>query len=369
MRIILTGGGTGGHIYPALSIAERIRAENADVNILYVGAENGMEADIVGKKTDLPFTAIKAKGLPRQLNKALISAVAHTGRGLWEAERIMKRFSPDLVIGTGGYVCGPTILAACRRKIPTILHEQNAYPGFTNRLLGPFVNRVLLNFPEARGYFKGNPDFVLTGLPVRDDILSAKRSEGLERFGLDPSKKTVLITGGSRGAQSINRVLSLSMTLLLANTDAQIIFATGANGYAETMLLLKEDNINPHDEPRLVVKDYLYDMPMALAAADVVVGRAGATFLAEIAMCGLPGILIPYPYASENHQAYNAQAYVDAGAAEMILDRDLTVPKLLSTLTPFIQDEGYYVDKVNRMRTMARPEAMDDIMAVIYEYI
>lgn len=367
MRVILTGGGTGGHIYPAIAIAERIKKDISNSEILYVGCENGLERDIVGK-TELPFTAIHARGLPRKLNKDVFAAIFDTGRGVFEADRMIKKFRPDLVIGTGGYVCGPTVLAARRRHIPALLHEQNAYPGITNRLLAPFVDQVLLNFTEARGYFKGHPSFALTGLPVREDIANSRREEGAERFGLDPNKRTVLITGGSRGARTINRVLALAMPLLLSSVDAQIIFATGTNGYAETMLLLKDGGINPAENPRLVVKDYLYEMPLALAASDVIIGRAGATFLAEIAMCGIPGILVPYPYASENHQVFNAQAVVDAGAAEMILDKELTVPRLLETLTPFLQDDNYYHNMATQMKSLARPEAMDDIMAIVRRY-
>lgn len=367
MRVIFTGGGTGGHIYPALAIAERIREEMPTAALLYVGCHDGLEADIVGK-TDIPFEAIHAKGLPRKINKEAAVALWETGRGTWTADRIVKRFRPDLVIATGGFVSGPTALAARKRRVPLILHEQNAYPGITNRLLAPLADHILLNFEEARPYFKGKADFAVTGLPVRADIGRSDRTEALRYFGLDPAKKTILVTGGSRGARTLNRVVALAMPLLLSSLDAQMIFATGTNGYTDTMLLLKDGDIDPNEEPRLVVKDYLYDMPLALAAADVVIGRAGATFLAEIANCGLPGILVPYPYASENHQVHNAEAFVAGGGAEMILDKVFTVPKLLETLSPFLDNERYYRDKVRHMKALARPRALEDIMDLVRTY-
>lgn len=367
MKVIVSGGGTGGHIYPALAIAERIREEIPRARVLYVGGEQGLEADIVGK-TDIPFTAIKAKGLPRKINKALAQSLFSTGQGVWMADRIIKRFRPDLVIGTGGFVCGPTVLAAARRGIPTLIHEQNAYPGLTNKLLAPFVKKVMIQFPEAAQYFSKRADVVVTGLPMRKDIAMHSKEEGCAFFGLDASRRTILVTGGSRGARAINRVMAMAAPMVLKNYDVQIIFVTGKACHEETLQLLQECELNPADHSRLVVKDYLYDMPYALAAADIVIGRAGATFLAEITYCGLPAILIPFPYASENHQTYNAQALVDAGAARMIADRDLTVPRLMEHLAALLDDPALCRRMAVQMKRLAKPHALDDIMDIIRSY-
>ena len=254
---------------------------------------------------------------------------------------------------------------ACMNHIPAMIHEQNAYPGMTNRMLSTRVNKVLINYPEAAKFFVKAKETVLTGLPVREDIGKISKEDGCAKFGLDPNKKTILITGGSRGARTINRVCALALSGLLDNPDVQIIFITGKAGYVETSLLIKESSSAVLRNERLCFLEYSHDMPYALAAADVVIGRAGATFLAEIAMCGLPGILIPYPYASDNHQQFNAQAVVDAGAGEMILDDDMTVPKLMSTLEKFLKDDAYYKEKKNNMQNLARPAAMDDIMMLV----
>lgn len=293
MRVIVSGGGTGGHIYPALAIAERILADMPGSEVLYIGCDNGLENNIV-PTTSIPFKTISAKGLPRKLTPALAKSLFINSKGVVEARRYIKEFKPDLVIGTGGFVCGPTVLMACANRVPAMIHEQNAYPGMTNRLLASRVNKVMINYPEAARFFVKAKETVLTGLPVRDDIGKLSREEGCAKFGLDPAKKTVLITGGSRGARTINRVCALALTGILTNPDVQVIFITGKAGYVETSLLLKDSDSSVLRNERLCFLEYTHDMPYALAAADVVIGRAGATFLAEIAMCGLPGILIPY---------------------------------------------------------------------------
>lgn len=367
MKVIVTGGGTGGHIYPAMAIAECIIKDIPQSEVLFVGSENGLERDIVSKST-IPFAMIKAKGMPRKISRELLSSTFEASRGLVMANRILKDFEPDLVIGTGGFVCGPTMLAAKRLRIPTMIHEQNAYPGLTNKLLAPLMDCVLLNFPEARSRFKGKIRAEVTGLPVRSDMLTHTREEGCAFFGLDPKRRVLLVTGGSRGARTINRVVAMSAERILRSFDVQILFITGSSGYTDTSLLLRECGIQPFEHKDLILRDYVYDMPYALAAADLVIGRAGATFLAEIAMCGLPGILIPYPYASENHQAYNAQAMVDAGGAVTVADKSFTVPRLMEMLYPFLEDDAYRYRMAEKMKSAAKPHAMDDIMEIIKSF-
>lgn len=368
MRLVVTGGGTGGHIYPALAIAERVLAEFPNSEVLYIGSEQGLEKDIV-EKTDLPFAAVKSKGLPRKLNKDLVQAVFESSQGVFMANKILKDFRPDVVLGTGGFVCGPTLLAAKKLGIKTLIHEQNAYPGVTNKLLAPLVDRTLLSFPQAKDYFKGPVRSVVTGLPVREKVGSASKEDACRFLGLDPKRPVILVTGGSRGARSINRVIAMSAERILKNFDVQIVFVTGKEGYTETTLLLREFGIQASECDDLFVRDYIYDMPMALAAADLVIGRAGATFLAEIAICGLPGILVPYPYASENHQAFNAAAFVEAGGALSVADKDLTVPKLMELLAPFLENKAYRDSMSDKMRQLAKPRALDDIVKIMQDLL
>lgn len=364
MRVIVAGGGTGGHIYPALAIAQRILETMPGSEVLYIGCDNGLENTIV-PTTKIPFKTISAKGLPRKPTPELIKSLFVNAKGLVDAKRYIKDFKPDLVIGTGGFVCGPTVLMASVANIPTMIHEQNAYPGMTNRMLAGRVDKVMINYPEASRFFAKAKETVLTGLPVREDIGQVTKEEGCKKFGLDPNKKTVLITGGSRGARTINRVCALALSGMLASENVQVIFITGKNGYVETSLLIKESDGALLSNERLCFLEYSHDMPHALAAADVIIGRAGATFLAEIASCGLPGILVPYPYASDNHQQFNAQAVVDAGGGEMILDDEMTVPKLLAALKKFLEDDAYYESKKKGMASLARPDALNDIMMLV----
>ena len=280
MRVIVSGGGTGGHIYPALAIAERILVDMPGSEVLYIGCDNGLENNIV-PTTSIPFKTISAKGLPRKLTPALAKSLFINSKGVVEARRYIKEFKPDLVIGTGGFVCGPTVLMACTNRVPAMIHEQNAYPGMTNRLLASRVNKVMINYPEAARFFVKAKETVLTGLPVRDDIGKLSREEGCAKFGLDPAKKTVLITGGSRGARTINRVCALALTGILANPDVQVIFITGKAGYVETSLLLKDSDSSVLRNERLCFLEYTHDMPYALAAADVVKMQGGKNDLID----------------------------------------------------------------------------------------
>lgn len=366
MGVVVTGGGTGGHIYPALAIAEAIQKKYPEIDILYIGSETGLEADIV-PKTGLPFAAVSAKGLNRRLSIDTLRTLATTVKGLDMARRILKKFKANTVIGTGGFVCGPVMLAAKGQGASLFLHEQNAYPGITNRLLAPLADGVMLNFSEARARFKGRTPLYVTGLPVRHDVGRYSRTEGAAHFGLDPSKKTLLVTGGSRGARTINRTMAQVLPQLLQRPDLQVIFISGRNGYEETRGLLTAAGLSPTDTPGLVFIDYLYEMPLALAAADLAIGRAGATFLAELSACGLPAVLLPYPYASENHQAHNAQAIVDAGAAEMILDGDCTGPLMLDTVARLLDDDNRLATMAVQMKALAKPNALADIMQVLEE--
>lgn len=366
MRLVLTGGGTGGHVYPALAIANYIKSEEPSMEILYIGSKRGLEGDILSK-TELPFAAIQVSGLPRQLNRALFESLGQAVTGVRQARKLLKDFQPDVVLGTGGFVAGPVVLAAAQMGFPSLIHEQNAYPGLTNRILAPMVDGVMLNFPQAASYFKGPVAAHVVGLPVRQEIGHIDKAEARRKYRLDPQRPVLLVTGGSRGARTINRVVAMACGQLLSKFDVQILFITGKDGYAETSLLLRECGITPSEEDDLVLLDYAYDMPTALAAADVMVGRAGATFLAEVAAAGLPGILVPYPYASDNHQFFNAQAMEDAGAAIAIEDKNFTVPVLMEALAPFIKDPAYLQRKQEAMAAYAVPDVLERIMALVQE--
>lgn len=367
MRIILTGGGTGGHIYPALAIAEKWKALDPDSEILYVGTQRGLESKIVPKR-NVPFRTIGVEGLPRKISPALVKAIIRAGKGCLEARRVVRDFKPDLVIGTGGYVCGPMVLAARLQGVPAMIHEQNAFPGVTNKLLARFVNRIMVTFPESSKYFSHKEKITATGLPVRQEVLDAEKQAGLAFFGFDPEKVTLLVSGGSRGARSLNRAMAEAYTTLATYPNLQILHLTGEADYADTMEAIAKTGLQIEDYPQIQIKPYLDEMQHGLAAADFCVGRAGATFLAEITACGIPSILIPYPYAAENHQEYNAKALVDQDAARMILDKDLTGQALCREIETIYKDETLREKMALAAKSYGKPDALDRIIALMEEY-
>ena len=364
MRVIMTGGGTGGHIYPALAIARGMQNRFPDAEVLYVGTNRGLEADIV-PKANYPFRAITVAGLERKVSLNNFKVLLQAWQGYREAGQIVREFRPDVVIGTGGYVCGPVVLAAARRDVPTLIHEQNALPGITNKILSRFVDQVTVTFEDSVKYFSAKAKVTLTGLPVRPEITQAQRSIAIEALGLQPGRLTLLVFGGSRGARRINQAMLQTIEKYGNDPRVQILHATGQFGYQEFLdeALAKGIKLDKYDN--VIIKDYLYNMHDALAAADLVISRAGAATLAELTVLGLPSILIPYPYAAENHQEHNARALDDRGAAVLIKDAELTGAKLIATLEQIIGDRSYLEKMSNASKKMGRPQALNDIIRCV----
>lgn len=360
MRIVITGGGTGGHIYPALAIARQLMTENPAAQILFVGTQNGLEAELV-PRAGYKFAAINAQGLRRKLTGANLKAFWAAGKGLMDSNQVLNEFAPGLVVGTGGYVCGPVVLMARLKGIPTAIHEQNAWPGLTNRLLARWVDLVMVNFPEARSRFPRSAKTAVTGLPVRPEILAVDRQTGAKRLGLDPAKRTLLVAGGSQGAYSINQAMLRLLIHFSRNKQVQIIQVTGPGGYAQLQQDLANQGLVLPENGNIRIVPYLYDMENALAVADLMICRAGAATLAEITAKGIPSVLIPYPYASENHQEFNARALQAKGAASLILDRELTGDKLLSTVQGLLAKPEQLTRMAAAAANMGRPQAAREI--------
>ncbi len=368
MRMLVTGGGTGGHIYPALAIARGIREKYPGAEILYVGTARGMEADIVPKE-GFAFQAVTVEGLPRRISPRALVTFGKSLLGIKQAFALLKSFSPDVVIGTGGYVCGPVVLAAALSKIPTLIHEQNAYPGITNKLLARMVSRIMVTFPESVKYFSSQNHITVTGLPIRPDILTAVRETGVKRLGLAGDKFNLLVFGGSRGARSINKAMVEVAGYFAGRTDLQIILVTGMPGHEETLTELAAAGISLDKSGNIMVKPYLYHMEDALAAADLVVCRAGAATLAEITALGLPAILIPYPYAAENHQEYNARALTGREAAVLIKDSELTGVLLRQTINKLLADRPLLAKMAAASLAIGRPQALAEIIKNVDEVL
>jgi len=356
MKVIISGGGTGGHIYPALTIARAINdIEPSD--ILFVGTEQGLEADIVPKE-GFPFATVHAGGIERRLTLGNLRALLKTFAGLFESLAVIRRFRPDVVIGTGGYVCGPVLLTASLLGIPAIIQEQNVIPGVTNRILARFVGRIAVGYAEAAKNFGADKDkVVVTGNPVRPEVLTAAREDGLRDLGLSPGKLTILVAGGSRGARSINTAMADVHARFAGRPEIQILHATGSGEYNNIVGLLSGKGIDVAKTGNISIVPYLYNMPQALAAADLAVFRAGAIGLAELTARGIPAVLVPYPYAAENHQEFNARVLESRGAALVIRDADLSGPRLADAIEALLGDPARLAAMAKASKELGRPKA------------
>lgn len=368
MRIVLSGGGTGGHIYPALALAQGVRRRHPDWQVLYVGARNGMEERLVPRE-GLDFIALPARGLERHLSWQAAAGLYSLIPGTREAWRVLRRFRPQVVVGTGGYVCAPVVLAAWLLRIPVVLHEQNARPGLTNRSLARVARAVCTSLPGSEKYFTRRERVVYTGLPVRQEIQEMERVAGAARLGLDPQRQVILAVGGSLGARKLNEAMIGVHRELAGSSRFFIIHVTGEAGHRQALDNLAREGINWQEAGNITIVPYLHEMATALAVADLVIGRAGATFLAEIMLRGIPAILVPYPFAAEHHQEYNARVVAEAGGAVMLADQELTPRALWEAVQELLVAAPRRQSMAAAMRTLARPEALEDMLRVIEQVV
>lgn len=356
MKVIVSGGGTGGHIYPALSLIKEIKRQNKNAEVLYIGTEKGLESEIIPRE-NIPFETISISGFRRKLSFENIKTVIRFIKGIRRAKKIVKSFQPDVVIGTGGYVCAPVVYAAAHLGVPTVIHEQNSVPGLTNKFLSKYVDRIAICFEEARSFFP-EEKVVLTGNPRASEVSLVSRERGQKSLNLNPLKKTVLIVGGSRGARPINEAF-LSIYEELRQKEYQIVYVTGSIHYDR---IISEVGESPE---HIIIKPFIHNMPDVLAATDVIVARAGATTLAEITALGLPSILIPSPYVTNNHQEKNARALEKNGAAIVRREQDWTGEQLLKDIEDILYTDG----KWEQMHFSAKKLGKIDAAAHLYELI
>ena len=358
-RIIISGGGTGGHIYPAITIYKEIMKLQPDAEVLYVGTAHGLEADLVPKE-GIDFVTIPVQGLQRKLSFGTLVTLGKTAWSLVKANKIISDFKPDVVIGTGGYVCGPILMAAALRHIPTIIQEQNVIPGITNKLLSRFVDVVAVGYEEAVKSFGKAKRVVYTGNPVRPEVLVDSREDGRQYFDVSNDIFAVLIAGGSRGARTINTAMVDVHNYFKGRNDIKLIHITGSGEYKSVLQKLGIQDGEKLGNSSLILP-YLHDMPKALAAADLAVFRSGAIGLAELAVRGIPSILIPYPYAAEDHQTYNARIFVHEGASHMIVDKVLTGHDLIGEIEMFMDNRKLLEQMGNCALHLGKPNAAHDI--------
>ena len=371
MKVLLAGGGTAGHINPALAIASIIKKHKPDTQFLFVGTPNGMEARLI-PQAGYDFASMEVAGFQRKINfqniKRNFQAVRYLATASKKAKKIINDFKPDLAIGTGGYVSGPIIKQCAKMGIPTAIHEQNAFPGITNKLLAKEVDKVMLTVEDALEYFEKGIGYKVTGLPIRAEINSKTRLEARAELGFD-NEMCILSFGGSLGAGCINETMA---EVIKWHTSKGLsinhIHGYGKMGRDTFVEQMEESNI-PLKSERLRITEYINDMDTCLAAADLVICRSGASTLAEIEAAGKPSILIPSPIVTGNHQYHNAMVLGNAGAAIVMRQKDVTNEGMIEAIEDLYKNRDKLATMAHSAKNLAVTDTEDRIYSVIKELI
>ena len=366
MKVVIAAAGTAGHINPGLAIAKKIQEEQKDSKIIFIGTTRGLENDLV-PRAGYELKTIEAYGLSKKISIENIKKMLKTLKGFREAKKILKEINPDVVIGTGGYICGATISAAHRLKIPTVLHESNAFPGKAVKLLAKKTDTILVSFEDAIGRIKHAKKIVYTGTPVKikkQNYTEEQKNEMIKKVGLNKEKPIALVFGGSQGARRINNAI-MEIIKSELNENYQMIWATGPKQYD----IVKEELENQHKNINYIknmkILPYIYNMEEIMNIVDVIVARSGAMTITEIAKLGKPSILVPLPNVSHDHQLYNAKVLQNIEAADIILDNELTGEKLNTNIENIVLDK----EKCRKMGEKALTVATDNVEDKIYEQI
>ena len=364
MKILFAGGGTAGHINPALAIAKDISEKNENTEISFVGTAGGLEVSLIphsGYTLDL----IKIHGFDRSSTFAKIKTLTEIPMAVVSSMKIIKKFKPDIVIGTGGYVCGPVLFAAAKMGIPTFVHESNAFPGITTKILAKYIDKVAIGIDAAKKHLGDCKNVVHTGTPIRPSILSVNKKEAREKLGLN-DKPFILIFGGSLGARDFNKAFADWICKVKDEGKYQILMGTGkSNQYESVKARLDENGYIPEKYKDIKVSEYIYDMDIAMNAADLVISRAGASTLAELTAIGKPAILVPSPYVTDNHQEHNARAIESGGGAKVLLEKDLSV----ETIDKLVRETVESPDLLEKMREGSLKMGVPDSADIIYKEI
>jgi len=357
MRVIIAGGGTGGHVFPGLAVAEEFKDRNAATEVVFIGTKSGIESSIVPRE-GYPIRFIRVEGLVGGTLAKKIRSLVKAAVSMVDSYRILKTVKPDIVIGVGGYASGSVMLVAYLMSIPTMILEQNSVPGLTNKILGKFVDTVCVTYQESMSYFAKEKTF-LTGNPVRLHICRGNPDEGYRLFSLKKGLFTIFAFGGSSGARSINKALVDSLQYLENLKDRiQFLHQTGVNEYEQVRTSYRERGFQGTIAP------FIHQMGEAYAVADLVISRAGATTLAELTALGKPAILIPYPFAAAHHQELNALKLQEIGAAKMILDRELRGETLAAYIRDFVLHDRMRDEMRKISKSVGRPDASSRVVDI-----
>lgn len=353
-RVLISGGGTGGHIFPAIAIADAVKAQAPEAEILFVGALGKIEMEKV-PQAGYRIEGLWISGFQRKLTLRNLLFPVKLLSSMWKARSIVRTFRPDVAVGVGGFASGPTLENACRMGIPALVQEQNSYAGVTNRLLANKVQRVCVAYEGMERFFPADK-IVLTGNPVRSDLarLTATKAEAAAHFQLEADKQTVLVFGGSLGALALNEAMLANTALMAAHSDVQFLWQCGKL-YIERFSQCEAARL-----PNVRILPFVDRMDLAYTLADVIVGRAGALTISELCLVGKPAILIPSPNVAEDHQTKNAQALADKSAAMMIPNSEASA-RLMKEALELLNDEARCRQLSTNIRTLAKPNAAEEI--------
>ncbi len=359
MKVILCGGGTSGHVNPALNIAETIKKRLPDTEIMFIGTKRGIESTLV-PKSGYAIDFVEVSGFSRKLTLKNIKAAWHALTSVSEAKRIIKKFKPDLVIGTGGYVSWPTVKAASKLGIPTLIHEQNAFPGVTTKMLSKVVDKVCISFTGSEKFFEENvrTKLILTGNPVIIDGIS--RNEARQTLGLNETEPYILSYGGSMGAEKVNELTFELIEKLSIPQNIRHTHAIGRVGFQKFDNIAREKGF--YERKNLNINEYIYDMKVHQAAADVIICRAGAMTLSELAIRGRASVLIPSPHVTEDHQYKNARLIADAGAAVVFRESEVTAQLLAETVQELLSNPNKRRRMEESVKSFAMPDSVEKIV-------
>ena len=365
MKVLFTCGGTAGHINPALGVAGRIRELIPESEILFVGAEGHMETELVPRE-GYPLETVRIEGFQRSLKPKMILRNLKTAgllaESLRKSRRIIREFRPDVAVGTGGYVCYPVLRSASAMGIPTCVHESNAVPGLTTRLLESRVDRILVGLEESRGYYKDPSKVKLTGTPVRVAFRDADKARARRELGLPADQPIVLAVFGSLGAGDVNRIMEELIARMGPEPPFRLIYATGKRYYEDVSAALAARGLT---SPLIDLREYIYDMPKVMAAADVILCRAGASTISELTYLGKPAIIIPSPNVVNHHQEKNASVLAEAGAAKMLVEGRLDAEELYDAVISLVNDPAASAAMHEASERLGVKDATDRITSII----
>lgn len=359
---MIAGGGTGGHLFPGIALAEEFKKKNGNAGIVFVGTERGIEARVLPRE-GYPLKFIRAEGIAGKSFLTKAKSMAKIFLTLLDSNRILNDATPDIIIGVGGYASGAIMLVARMKSIPTMIHEQNSIPGATNRILGKFVDRICVTYQESLSFFPSGKTY-LTGNPIRTKILRGDRGAALRLFSLDKEMFTVFVFGGSSGAQSINRAIVSALNYIVDfKSKIQFLHQTGAKDYENVREAYQKAGFKGIAAP------FIYQMAEAYAVADIVISRAGATTLAEITALGKPALLVPYPHSAGRHQEFNAIKLREMGAASVIFDNEMTGESLAGHIKEMFNNDLTRREMQKASRGLGRPDAGSRIVDIALSLI